>query len=297
MENPRASTPVTIGIPLYRSRRFVDTILRNVRAIDYPGVVEILISDRHQDDDALDVLAEALKDDVRVKVLRAKDRVGWVDHFNALLHAATGEYFMWMLHDDHYPAGFIGPLAACLDAQPDVVAACPRGIMVNAAGKVISQRSDLPDHGSPAQAALRMLTAGRVSAVHSLMRRKVIAGAGLSMRHTSGDVDADMYWNYGVRLCGRVVRVPEATFTKLMHPQSESAGWGTRKLAHVLDGFVIPWSYARDLAAGPREVAYSYAGISVWGACRGVGWFTRDWRWFPKTGAKRLVSRVLTGRG
>jgi hypothetical protein len=38
-----------------------------VQAIDYPDV-EILISDRHHDDDAIDMLAEALKDDRRVTI-------------------------------------------------------------------------------------------------------------------------------------------------------------------------------------------------------------------------------------
>jgi glycosyltransferase involved in cell wall biosynthesis len=297
MEKTDATTSVTIGIPLYRSRRFVDSILRNVRAIDYPRV-DILISDRHHDDDAIDLLAEALKDDGRVTILRATDRIGWVDHFNALLQAASGDYFMWMLHDDQYPAGLVGKLAACLDAHPDVVAACPRGIRVGAAGNVVGRaRADLPDDGSPAQAALRMLTTQRVSPVHALLRRQVLASAGLSIRHTAGDVDADMYWTYGVRLCGRVMRVPDCSFTKLMHPESESASWRTRSLAHVRDGFVLPWSYARDLTNGPREAAVSYAGITAWGACRAVGWLTRDWRWFPKTGAKRLVSRLLTGHG
>ena len=41
---------------------------------------------------------------------QGRDRLGWVEHYNLLLKAATGEYFLWMPHDDAYPGGFIQPL-------------------------------------------------------------------------------------------------------------------------------------------------------------------------------------------
>lgn len=101
---PENAAPlVSVAIPLYRSRPFVDCIMRNLGSIDYPNV-EILISDRRQDDDALDVLAERCAGDTRVRLVRGRDGVGWVQHDNALLAAAAGEYFLWMPHDDSYLA-------------------------------------------------------------------------------------------------------------------------------------------------------------------------------------------------
>ena len=37
---------VTVGIPLYRSARFLPSIIENLEALDYSNM-EILISDRH----------------------------------------------------------------------------------------------------------------------------------------------------------------------------------------------------------------------------------------------------------
>ena len=41
---------VSVGFPLYRSRRFLDNIVENLEAIDYPNL-EMLVSDRHLHDD------------------------------------------------------------------------------------------------------------------------------------------------------------------------------------------------------------------------------------------------------
>ena len=88
---PAGRTPlVSVAIPLYRSRPFVDVIARNIEAIDYPST-EILISDRHQEDDALDILAARFAGNRRIRILRARDRLDWVDHYNLLLTAATGD--------------------------------------------------------------------------------------------------------------------------------------------------------------------------------------------------------------
>ena len=120
---PAGGTPlVSVAIPLYRSRQFVDIIARNIDAIDYPST-EILISDRHQEDDALDILAARFAGNRRVRILRARDQLGWVDHYNLLLTAATGEYFLWMPHDDTYPGGFISTLVECLERHPRAVLA------------------------------------------------------------------------------------------------------------------------------------------------------------------------------
>ena len=80
---------VTIAVPLYRSARFVDNIVSNIAALTYDPV-EILISDRHGFDDAIDQLEARYRRDPRVRILRARDGIDWAAHYNELLKAATG---------------------------------------------------------------------------------------------------------------------------------------------------------------------------------------------------------------
>jgi len=64
-----ASPRVTVAIPLHRSLRFVGNIVRNVRALSY-GNVEIIISDRHCADRALDELYALFHADRRFTFIR-----------------------------------------------------------------------------------------------------------------------------------------------------------------------------------------------------------------------------------
>ena len=76
-----STTPlVSIGFPLYRSERFLDTILANIEAISYPNV-EIIVSDRHLLDNALATLRRRYGADARFRFLEGADQLTWVENF------------------------------------------------------------------------------------------------------------------------------------------------------------------------------------------------------------------------
>ena len=113
---------LTIGIPLHRSRPWIDVVNANIEAVDRPDV-EFLLSDRTGLDDALDVLAARHRTDGRVAALRVADGSNWVEHCNALLRQARGTYFCWMPHDDDFPRGWVDTLLGYLEAEPDLLMA------------------------------------------------------------------------------------------------------------------------------------------------------------------------------
>lgn len=120
MTSARSAAPLlTVAIPLYKSRRFLEIISENIRNADYPNL-EILVGDRHLADDTLEQLRARFPDDSRLRFLTAKDRLPWVEHYNALLAAASGQYFLWMPHDDSFPPGYIGALVDRLEAAPPI---------------------------------------------------------------------------------------------------------------------------------------------------------------------------------
>src|SRR5262249_3180428 len=125
------TTPlVSVGMPLYRSMRYLDVITRNIEAIGYDNV-EIILSDRHGFDDTLHELSTRFPGDRRLRFIAATDRINWVKNYNLLLNEARGEYFFWVSHDDVYPSDYIPELVSCLEAEPDVLIAYPRTVLID----------------------------------------------------------------------------------------------------------------------------------------------------------------------
>jgi glycosyltransferase involved in cell wall biosynthesis len=296
---------VSVAIPLYRSRRFVECIARNVEGIDNPSV-EILISDRHQEDDAIDVLAARFAGDSRIRFLRADDRLDWVAHYNLLLKMGTGKYFLWIPHDDSYSSGYISALVDCLERHPRAVLAFGGVDVVDESGRTLwSDRHREPRVSQTAQwtlgAALRMQMFGSswLPQFHGVFRRDVVTGAGLFIRPTTGNVEPEVYWVFAVGLLGEIRFVPSCWYRKQMHGANASIGWGPRRASHVLDGITLPYGYLRDFARNRGDVVRALPLLFLWGGFRTVGWFTQAWPWPSgrgRTQVKRAVERVLFGR-
>ncbi|HSG44839.1 MAG TPA: glycosyltransferase family A protein [Anaerolineales bacterium] len=116
------SPKVTVGIPLYSSARFIDTIIANIEAIQKRGV-EILISDRHCKDNAIERLKQRCGDDSQIRFFKAQDELDWVGNINFLLQEAKGEYWRFLPHDDISPIGSLEALISALDDNQDTILA------------------------------------------------------------------------------------------------------------------------------------------------------------------------------
>jgi glycosyltransferase involved in cell wall biosynthesis len=300
-----AAPLVTVAISLYRSRPFVDRIARNIESLDYPSV-EILISDRHMDDDAIELLGARFAGDPRIRFLRANDGIGWVEHYNLLLRAATGSYVLWMPHDDEYSPGYIAALVECLERFPDTVLAFGGVEVEDETGTAVwregAHAPAIPVDGpwGPGAALGMMMLGGRwLPHFHGLFRRAPVVEAGLFVRPTADNVEADVYWVFGIGLLGRIRFVSGCSYRKHLHGANVSLGWGRRRLRHVRDSVTVPWGYIRDLARDNRDVLRAIPLLFAWMALRATGSLTHSWRW-PSTKerawAKGLLQRVLTPR-
>lgn len=224
---------VTIAIPLHASAPFVDVVAGNVARIPYADA-EILVSDRSGRDGALDTLARRLGDDPRVRFLRAHDGAGWVDHYNALLRCARGERFMWMPHDDDFPADYLPLLDAALDARPGALLAFGRIRAIDVDG---GPRADRPFLEPPFALgtlprpveAVRLFREWHLGIpIRGLLRRDEILRRRLWIRHEAGDQSVDQTWALAVVTAGPVVYEPRATCDKRYYPTSTHARWTAR---------------------------------------------------------------------
>jgi glycosyltransferase involved in cell wall biosynthesis len=282
---------VSIGLPLYRSSRFLDIIEANLAAVDYPNI-EVIISDRHLDDDALATLRERFRADPRVRFLEGTDQLNWVQHFNLLLREAHGTYFLWMGHDDSYPGHYITDLVSELERHPEAVLAFGRVEQVSLDGFLPTFPFVPPPVNAEEpwsiEASVRMLTLWQLwIAFRGVFRRETAVAHDLSIRETYRNVRADIYWVFALSLFGSLRYVPTCHCTKRFHRSSGGASWrfGIRQ---GLNACRVLRSYLRDY--GAPGLFRARAVIYAWCVVQGV---------LPAAVAKPLgvvVRRVMRGR-
>jgi len=305
---PSSECPlVSVAIPLFKSRRFLDCIIGNIEAIDYPNI-EVIISDRHCADDAIELLADRFSDDLRIRCLKATDQLNWVEHYNFLLRVASGRYFLWMPHDDSYPPDYISQLVSYLETHPDAVLAYGRLEVAH-----LEDERPIPWVLHPVQplgqnepwslrAALRLLLFWSVCVppFRGVFRRESVVQSGLFIRSTYETVAADEYWVFGLGLKGRLGFVPSCHCTKRVSSTGTSAQWGPRRIRHITNGGRVLCSYIRDLVPRRREACYGIMMVFLWTTLRMIGLFTRRRRWISesrRSSLRKFLEDTLFSRG
>ena len=286
-------------MPLYRSMRYLDVITRNIEAVDYANV-EIILSDRHGFDDTLEKVAQRFPGDRRLRFIAATDNIGWVDNYNVLLKEALGDYFFWVSHDDLYPTSYIPELVSCLEAEPDVLIAYPRPIMVDVDERPIAWQPEaelLLRPGEPwsSRVALRQLMFRPALPMKGMLRRTPIVNAGLYLRSPLDTILADVYWVFATGLLGRPRFVPSAHLLRRVDPTSTSAHW-TLGVSHVWSGHAVLCSYIRDFAPSLGGAAEAMAVVTAWSMARAVAVAAERWP-VPLRGrglARKLLARALS---
>lgn len=143
-EDPRAGSSagtepgvVTVAVPLYRRFRYVPGVLDSVAAQDHPRV-DLLVSDNGENGrEVRELVDEHAPTGYR---FRRNDRtVGIVDHFNQLVEAARGEYFVLLQDDDQIGPSFLSTLVGVLEAEPDVGAALGRVEVMDEEGRTVDR--------------------------------------------------------------------------------------------------------------------------------------------------------------
>ena len=284
---------VSVGIPLYRSRRFLDVIIENIDAIDYQNL-EIIISDQHLADDTIALLKERYGADPRFQFLTGTEGINWVENFNLLLRKASGKYFLWMAHDDSYPPDYIRQLVTVLEQNPESVLAFGRVEQVSMDGFLPVFRFLPPpvsaDEAWSLASSLKVLTLWHLwIPFRGLIRRSVVEQSDLYIRQTYRNIRADIYWLFAISLRGSLRYVPSCHCTKRFHRQSGGADWrfGPRQ---SLNACRVLRSYLNDFARSRREAMLAQSVVIPWCLVQGF---------LPQTATRRLgilTRQVLAGR-
>jgi glycosyltransferase involved in cell wall biosynthesis len=105
---------VSVVIPSWNQGRFIDRTLRSILKQDYPGNIEVIVSDGGSTDETVDVLK---KYGDRLIWWSARDK-GFVDAVTKGVARATGEILAVQSSDDYYLPGAFRAMAAGFRQHP-----------------------------------------------------------------------------------------------------------------------------------------------------------------------------------
>ena len=106
---------VSVVIPSWNQGRFIERTLLSILKQDYPGTVEIIVSDGGSTDETVEVLK---KYDDRLTWWSARDK-GFVDAVTKGLAKATGEVIAIQSSDDYYLPGAFRRMAEAFQQHPE----------------------------------------------------------------------------------------------------------------------------------------------------------------------------------
>lgn len=124
------SSRLGIGVPVYNGARYIARTLDSLLAQTYSDF-ELTITDNASTDGTEAICREYAAKDRRVRYFRAEQNQGVVRNFNWCFELSCGEYFKWQAADDLCAPTLVEKCVAVLDADPTVVVAFAKSLIID----------------------------------------------------------------------------------------------------------------------------------------------------------------------
>lgn len=204
---PTAGPLVSVGVPVYNGSLEIARALDSVLAQTYANL-EIVVSDNASTDDTLLICRDRAATDRRIVVHSATMNHGATWNFNEVARRSTGEYFMWLAHDDLLEPEFVARALARLEADTRAAICHSIGQPFNSSGILEGQSyvGWVIEAPEPRVRYRQLLEHWELhAAVYGLMRREALVGTRGLRPVLSGEV----VFMAEMALHGKVVQVPE----------------------------------------------------------------------------------------
>jgi glycosyltransferase involved in cell wall biosynthesis len=117
----RIMTPrLSFGMPVYNGERFVAEALDSLLAQTFQDF-EIVIADNASTDRTGEICRSYASRDPRIRYFRNDKNIGAAGNHNLVVERSTGEFFMWMAHDDICTSTYVENCLAILEKDPGIV--------------------------------------------------------------------------------------------------------------------------------------------------------------------------------
>lgn len=133
---------VTVGVPVYKRLDFVAQAIRSVAAQDYPNI-ELIVSDNGPNGEQVAAIARA--NYPRPFVFRQNQTSApIVAHFNQLVNAASGHYYILLCDDDEIAPNYVSAMVRMMEQHPQLAAAISVAENMSIDGETVSTTHDKP---------------------------------------------------------------------------------------------------------------------------------------------------------
>lgn len=202
---------VSVGIPVFNGEK---TIARAIEAIiqqDYLNL-EIIISDNCSTDSTSEICMRYAEIDSRIRYTRLVENQGAVANFNKVFNLSTGEFFMWVSHDDFHESNFISACLTKLKLNPEAALCAPKMRGVPSPGATYSWIGDLSSYNYRDTVIGRYFETLRnfpAVAIYGLYRSSMIRKTSLLPMV----IGSDLIFIQNLSLYGSFIEVDETLFT------------------------------------------------------------------------------------
>jgi len=216
---------VTIAIPLYRSLKFKNIVLKNIEKL--VGHCKIIISDCTEEDNLLKDFETLFLNAPNVRIIgRRNIGEGWVPHWNDLMNEVNTEYFMWLSHDDEIDLSWVSKNLQNLKDNRQLAGSF--GIL-----EQIFEDGSLKEFGarfpSSIENARNNLANQLIESWHLAIAVRAVWNKSkiLPFLRTYGPQDewADVVWVYGILLEHPIGQISNVSYRKRWHAGSAHADW------------------------------------------------------------------------
>ena len=230
---------VTIGLPIYKRLKFLPRVLEIVQSQDYPAI-DLLVSDNGKNGTQLqDMLQSRYRRPYRFR--QNAETVSPGTHFNQVLNAATGDYFVLLADDDEISSNFVSELVAGLEKHPSAVLGFGAQETVDPDGVVLAKSIDLlPEKLTGPEfilATWERYQLGFGTVITFVGKTQLLRDCGGYPDFTRGNCMDDALV---IKMCaqGEVVFSSKCVFRNLV--EGASLGWGvsTQQLAAAVREFI-----------------------------------------------------------
>jgi glycosyltransferase involved in cell wall biosynthesis len=139
---------VSIGMPVYNGDNYLAETLESILAQTFQDF-EVIISDNGSTDRTEAISRQYAAQDARIQYQRSDTNRGVSWNFRRAAQLSSGEYFMFLAHDDKLAPEFLQKCVAVLDTRPEVVLCYPKAIEIDSQSKHLYQKEQFLDADSP----------------------------------------------------------------------------------------------------------------------------------------------------
>jgi glycosyltransferase involved in cell wall biosynthesis len=269
---------VTIGVPIYRRLEYLPHVLQIVASQDYPNI-ELLVSDNGPNGSKVsDIVQSQYPRPFRLRSNPAS--VDITSHFNQIIAAAAGDFFIMLNDDDEITPNYVSALVAQMERHPQASFAIARQEIIDKDGVLLRQsKSNFPDKLSGPdciRAIWQTYDFGFECVESVLARTHFLKSCGGYPNFTKGNaIDNALL----IKLCllGDVTFSPDCAFRWRVH----DGGFGWSVTAAELADASLQFMRWLDTDSTVREFAATNS--QQWEPLKEAlvrnEWITYHWRW------------------